>query len=58
MKLTDVFPTNYAANVVACKLWGLTGSPTESILTLALFHKLAHFYDGWICRVYLNTGKH
>jgi hypothetical protein len=47
-----VFPTNYAANVVACKLWGLTGSPTESILTLALFNKLCHFYDGWICRVY------
>jgi very-short-patch-repair endonuclease len=52
MKLTDVFSTNYAANVVACKLWGLTGSPTESILTLALFHKLAHFYEGWICRVH------
>lgn len=51
MKLTDVFPTNYAANVVACKLWGLTGSPTESILTLALYHRLAHFYEGWICRV-------
>jgi very-short-patch-repair endonuclease len=44
--------TNYPANVVACKLWGLTGSPTESILTLALFDKLSHFYDGWICRVY------
>jgi very-short-patch-repair endonuclease len=52
MKSTDVFPTNYAANVVACKLWGVTGSPTESILTLALFNKLAHFYEGWICRVY------
>jgi Protein of unknown function (DUF559) len=45
-------PTNYPANVVACKLWGLTGSPTESILTLALFNKLCHFYDGWFCRVY------
>jgi hypothetical protein len=44
--------TNYPANVVACKLWGLTGSPTESILTLALFNKLSHFYEGWICRVY------
>jgi very-short-patch-repair endonuclease len=44
--------TNYPANVVACKLWGLTGSPTESILTLALFDKLSHFYDGWICRVH------
>ena len=52
MKSSDAFPTNYAANVVACKLWGLTGSPTESILTLALFNKLCHFYDGWICRVY------
>jgi hypothetical protein len=44
--------TNYPANVVACKLWGLTGSPTESILTLALFNKLSRFYEGWICRVY------
>jgi hypothetical protein len=44
--------TNYSANVVACKLWGLTGSPTESILTQAVYKKLAHFYDGWICRVY------
>jgi very-short-patch-repair endonuclease len=52
MKLTDVFSTNYAANVVTCKLWGLTGSPTESILTLALFNKLSHFYEGWICWVY------
>lgn len=33
--------TNYPANVVSCKLWGLTGSPTESILALALFNKLA-----------------
>jgi very-short-patch-repair endonuclease len=52
MKSSDAFPTNYAANVVACKLWGLTGSPTESILTLALFNKLCHFYDGWRCWVY------
>jgi very-short-patch-repair endonuclease len=44
--------TNYPANVVACKLWGLTGSPTESILTLTLYHKLSHFYDGWLCWVY------
>jgi len=33
--------TNYPADVVSCKLWGLTGSPTESILALALFNKLA-----------------
>jgi hypothetical protein len=52
MKLTELFPTNYAANVVTCKLWGLTGSPTESILTLALFTKLSHFYEGWVCRVH------
>jgi len=52
MQIAEVFATNYAANVVTCKLWGLTGSPTESILTLALFNKLAHFYDGWRCRVY------
>jgi len=52
MKITEVLATNYAANVVTCKLWGLTGSPTESILTLALFNKLAHFYDGWRCWVY------
>jgi very-short-patch-repair endonuclease len=52
MKVTELFPTNYAANVVACKLWGLTGSPTESILTLALFTKLSHFYEGWVCRVH------
>jgi hypothetical protein len=52
MKLPELFPTNYAANVVTCKLWGLTESPTESILTLALFDKLAHFYAGWICRVH------
>jgi very-short-patch-repair endonuclease len=52
MKIAELFATNYAANVVTCKLWGLTGSPTESILTLALFNKLCHFYDGWTCRVY------
>lgn len=52
MQLTDLFPTNYAANVVTCKLWGLTGSPTESILTLALFNKLSHCYEGWLCWVY------
>jgi uncharacterized protein DUF559 len=44
--------TNYSANVVACILWGLTGSPTESILTLALFNKLSRFYEGWNCRVH------
>jgi len=45
-------PTNYPANIVSCKLWGLTGSAPESILTLALFNKLCHFYDGWYCWVY------
>jgi very-short-patch-repair endonuclease len=52
MKITDVFSTNYATNVVTCKLWGLTGSPTESILTMALYHKLTHFYEGWNCWVH------
>ena len=52
MKITGMFSTNYAANVVVCKLWGLTASPIESILTLALHNQLAHFYEGWSCRVY------
>jgi very-short-patch-repair endonuclease len=52
MKLTDVFPTNYAANAVACKLWGLLESPTEYILDLAIFNKLDRFYLNWRCWVY------
>jgi hypothetical protein len=52
MKLTDVFPTKYAANAVACKLWGILDSPIEFILDLAIFEKLADFQDGWRCRVY------
>jgi hypothetical protein len=45
MQITQVFDTNYAANVVTCKLWGLTGSPTESILTLALSVNEVGFVD-------------
>jgi Protein of unknown function (DUF559) len=44
--------TSYPTNVVACKLWGLVKSPAEHILGLALFNKLADFYDGWECWVY------
>jgi hypothetical protein len=43
--------TSYPTNVVACKLWGLVNSPTEYILGLELFNKLAN-YDGWECWVY------
>ncbi len=51
MKVSDVFPTNYTANVVACKLWGLVASPTEFILAQAIFNKLDELSD-WKCWLY------
>jgi very-short-patch-repair endonuclease len=51
MKLSDIYPTNYAVNVVAVKLWGLVGSPIEFILDLAIFKKLDE-QPGWKCWVY------
>jgi Protein of unknown function (DUF559) len=44
--------TNYAANVVQCKLYGLVKSPTELIFGGAIFIKLSENYPGWKCRVY------
>jgi hypothetical protein len=52
MKLTDVFSTNYAANTVVCKLWGLVGSPTEFILALSVYRALARSYEAWTCWIY------
>jgi hypothetical protein len=52
MKVTDAYPPYYAANVVACKLWGLVGSPTEFILDLAIFNKLKDWRSDWKCWVY------
>ena len=44
--------TNYPANAVACKLWGLTGSPTELILALAVYHAFVRSYEAWTPWVY------
>ena len=52
MKITDVFPTDYPANAVVCKLWGLVGSPIEFILALSVFHTLRRSYPSWTCWVY------
>jgi hypothetical protein len=52
MKLSDAYPPYYAANVVACKLWGLVGSPTEFILDLAIYNKLKDCRTDQICWVY------
>jgi very-short-patch-repair endonuclease len=51
-----VVPTDYAANVVACKLWGLVASPTEHIFAQAIFKKLSHRYPTWKCWVYSESG--
>jgi hypothetical protein len=51
MNISDLFPTNYAANAVACKLWGHVASPTELILGQAVFNKLDE-QPGWKCWVY------
>jgi hypothetical protein len=52
MKISDVYPTDYAANVVTCKLWGLVGSPTEFILARAIYAKLNDCRSDWTCWVY------
>jgi hypothetical protein len=52
MKVTDAYPTDYAANVVTCKLWGLVGSPTEFILARTIFDKLNIYEWDWKCWVY------
>jgi hypothetical protein len=52
VKVTDVFPTNYAANAVVCKLWGLVGSPTEFILAMAVFRAFARSDEAWTPWVY------
>jgi hypothetical protein len=54
VKVTDVFSTNYAANAVACKLWGLVGSPTELILAMAVYRAFARSYQAWTPWVYSN----
>ena len=46
--------TDYSANAVACKLWGLVGSPTEFILALSVYHALTRSYEAWTCWVYSN----
>ena len=55
MNIDDVYPPYYAANAVACKLWGLLESPIEFLLDLAIFKKLADFQDGWRCWVYSES---
>jgi hypothetical protein len=52
MNISDAFPTDYADNVVTCKLWGLVGSPTEFILAREIFDKLSYSDFGWTCWVY------
>jgi Protein of unknown function (DUF559) len=46
--------TNYSANAVACKLWGLVGSPTEFILALTVYRAFARSYEVWTPWVYSN----
>ena len=36
MKVSEVVPTDYAANVVACKLWGEIESPIEFIFASSI----------------------
>lgn len=43
---------NYAANVVAAKLFGLVGSPVEMVMGNALFAHFSNFYKDWWCRIY------
>jgi hypothetical protein len=50
MKISEAVPTDYVANVVACKLWGLTQSAPESIFAQAFFKKLNHRYLGVFIR--------
>lgn len=54
MKLTDDFSTNYAANAVICKLWGLVGSPTEFILAWAVYEGMERSYEAGMPWVYSN----
>jgi very-short-patch-repair endonuclease len=44
--------SDYARNVVACKLSDLVGSPPESILGVAIFDQLASLYPGGQCWVH------
>jgi very-short-patch-repair endonuclease len=53
--MKEVVATNYAANAVACKLWGLVGSPTEMIFGMAIFDKLSNYYKHWTCWVYAES---
>src|SRR5262249_28644927 len=50
------FPSEYAANTVACKLWSLVNdrSPIEHILGVALFKELSRLRG--YCWVYSPTG--
>lgn len=50
----EMSSTNYPANAVACKLWGLVGSPTEFILGLAVYHAFARSYEAWTPWLYSN----
>jgi hypothetical protein len=45
-------PSNYARNVVACKLSDLVGSLPESILGVQAYEQLSNLYEGWPCWVY------
>lgn len=44
--------TDYPANAVVCKLWGLVGSPVEFILALSVYKALSHSYESWTCWIY------
>jgi very-short-patch-repair endonuclease len=47
--------TNYAANVVAAKLYGIVDSPVEMVLGTALFERFSTLYQSWWCRVYSDS---
>jgi hypothetical protein len=44
--------SNYACNVVHCKLSNLVGGQPELILGVAIFDQLPKLYPGWRCWVY------
>src|SRR6516162_2689284 len=44
--------SDYARNVVHCKLSDLVGSQPELILGVAIFDQLSKLYPGWRCWVY------
>jgi very-short-patch-repair endonuclease len=44
--------SNYASNVVRCKLADWVGSTPEAILGASVFEQLSNLYEGWRCWVY------